>query len=268
MKDELKIIGIQAALVWENPAQNIAFFESKIKTLENEVDLIVLPEMFTTGFTMNPEKIAEEMDGLSVAWMQRIAKEKQTAICGSLVIKEPFDSVQGDKFYNRLVFVHPTGEIETYNKRHSFTLANEDKVYTSGAEKLLIEYRGWKICPLICYDLRFPVWARNTENYDLLIFMANWPIARVKAWDTLLKARAIENMSYVVGVNRTGTDFNNYEYSGNSLIIDYLGEELSNLDKNEVGFISASLSKEELKQTRNKLGFLNDRDSFKIENND
>jgi predicted amidohydrolase len=179
MKNRLKIVGIQAALVWENPEQNIAFFEEKINTLEADLDLIVLPEMCTTGFTMDPKKVAEKMDGLSVSWMQKIAKEKQTAICGSLVIST------ANKFYNRFVFVHPTGEIETYNKRHSFTLAGEDKVYTSGTKKIIIEYKGWRICPLICYDLRFPVWARNTENYDLLIYVANWPVARIKAWDTL-----------------------------------------------------------------------------------
>ena len=262
MKNELKIVGIQANLVWENPAENIAFFEKQINCLHKDVDLIVLPEMFATGFTMNPEKNAEKMDGFSVSWMQKIAKEKQTAICGSLVISD------NEKFYNRLVFVHPEGTIETYNKRHSFTLAGEDKVYSSGSKKLIIIYKGWKICPLICYDLRFPVWARNTENYDLLIFMANWPVTRIKAWDTLLKARSIENMSYVVGVNRTGKDFNNYNYSGNSLIIDYLGEELSKLELNEVGFVSAILSKDNLENTRNKLGFLNDKDTFKIENYD
>ena len=163
-----------------------------------------------------------------------------------------------------MVFVHPSGKIETYNKRHSFTLAGEHKVYTSGQEKLIITYKGWRICPLICYDLRFPVWARNTENYDLLIFMANWPITRIKAWETLLKARAIENMSYVVGVNRTGKDASNYEYSGNSLAIDYLGEELSNLAKNEVGIISAIINKENQAKVREKLGFLNDMDSFHV----
>jgi omega-amidase len=258
MKNELKIIGIQAALVWENPKQNIAFFEEKIKSLENDADLIVLPEMFTTGFTMNPEKIAEKMTGFSVSWMQKIAKEKQMAICGSLVISD------FNKFYNRFVFVHPSGEIETYNKKHSFTLAGEDKVYTSGTKKIIIEYKGWKICPLICYDLRFPVWARNIENYDLLIYIANWPVARVSAWDTLLKARAIENMSYVVGVNRTGKDANNYEYSGNSLLIDYLGKELSSLEKNELGIVTATLVKSDQDKIRKKLGFLTDKDSFKI----
>jgi omega-amidase len=258
MKNELKIIGIQADLVWENPKQNITFFEEKIAPLENDVDLIVLPEMFTTGFTMNPEKVAEKMTGFSVSWMRKIAKEKQTAICGSLVISD------FNKFYNRFVFVHPSGEIETYNKKHSFTLAGEDKVYTSGTKKIIIEYKGWKICPLICYDLRFPVWARNTENYDLLIYIANWPVARVSAWDTLLKARAIENMSYVIGVNRTGKDANNYEYSGNSLLIDYLGKELSSLEKNELGIVTATFVKSDQDKLRKKLGFLTDKDSFKI----
>ncbi|WP_299671436.1 nitrilase family protein [uncultured Polaribacter sp.] len=265
MQNELNIVGIQADLVWENPKQNSAFFEEKIKNLASKIDLIILPEMFATGFTMHPEKVAEKMDGFSVSWMQKMAFEKQTAICGSLVIKESFNSAQGDiKYYNRLVFVFPSGELKTYNKRHSFTLAGEDKVYTAGKEKLLIHYKGWKICPLICYDLRFPVWSRNTENYDLLIYMANWPVTRIKAWDTLLKARAVENMSYVVGVNRTGKDANGYEYSGNSLLVDYLGEELSNLKKNEVGIVRAILFKDKQETTRKKLGFLNDRDSFTI----
>lgn len=259
MNKKMKVIGIQAALVWEKPAQNIAFFETKINTLNTNVDLIVLPEMFTTGFTMLPEKVAENRNGFSVSWMQKIAKEKHTAICGSLVISED------GKFYNRFIFAHASGEIETYTKRHPFTLAGEEKIYTTGSKKLIINYKGWKICPLICYDLRFPVWARNIENYDLLIYIANWPTARIKVWDTLLKARAIENMSYVIGVNITGKDANNYTYPGNSLIIDYLGEELSCLNENEVGVISATLVKYNQENARKKLGFLNDKDSFKIE---
>ncbi|MCI2229879.1 amidohydrolase [Polaribacter sp. MSW13] len=259
MHNELKIVGIQADLIWENTTQNIAFFEKKINNLENKVDLIVLPEMFTSGFTMNPKNVAENMDGFSVSWMLRIAIEKQIAICGSLVISE------NKNFYNRLVFVHPSGKIETYDKRHSFTLAGENKIYTSGTEKRIVNYKGWKICPLICYDLRFPVWGRNTENYDLLIYMANWPVTRIKAWDTLLKARSIENMCYTVGVNRTGKDANDFDYSGNSLIVNYLGEQLSSLNKNEVGIITATLYKPAQEKIRKKLGFLNDKDSFKIE---
>ena len=266
MQNELNVVGIQADLVWENPTQNLAFFEDKINMLSKNTDLVVLPEMFTTGFTMNPENVAEEMNGLSISWMQKMATENAIAICGSLVIFErPFDRTKGDKkYYNRLVFVHPCGKIETYNKRHSFTLAGEDKVYTSGSDKLIVSYKGWKICPLICYDLRFPVWARNSENYDLLIFMANWPVKRIKAWDTLLKARAIENMSYVIGVNRTGKDANEYVYSGNSLVLDFLGDELSVLKNNEVGVVKSTLVKTDLDNVREKLGFLNDMDAFHI----
>lgn len=259
MQNELNVVGIQADLVWENPSKNLAFFEEKINLLPKNIDLVVLPEMFTTGFTMNPEKIAEKMEGISVSWMKKMAKKHQIAIVGSLVLEE------NNKYYNRFVFVHPSTEIETYDKRHSFSLAGEDKVYTSGNEKLIVDFKGWKICPLICYDLRFPVWARNTENYDLLLFMANWPVARIKAWKTLLKARAIENMSYVIGVNRTGKDANNYEYSGNSLIVDYLGDELSALKNNEVGVLQATLNKNHQDKIRNKLGFLKDKDSFNIE---
>ena len=259
MQNELNIVGIQADLSWENPAENRAFFEEQINSLSENTDLVVLPEMFTSGFTMNPEKVAEKMNGETISWMQKMASKKQVAITGSLVIED-------DKtYYNRLVFVHPSGNIETYDKRHSFTLAGEDKVYSSGDKILIVSYKGWRICPLICYDLRFPVWARNTENYDLLIFMANWPVTRIKAWDTLLKARAIENMSYTIGINRTGKDANNYEYSGNSLVIDYLGEELSTLLKNEVGILKATLVKSDQKKIREKLGFLNDRDFFKID---
>jgi len=260
MTDQLHVVGIQTDLFWENPTKNIAAFEEKINSLPKNTDLVVLPEMFTTGFTMNPKNIAEKIDGNTISWLQEIAVKKQLAITGSIVIQKK------NKYYNQLVFVHPTGKVETYTKRHSFTLAGEDKVYTSGSEKLIVTYKGWKICPLICYDLRFPVWTRNTENYDLLLFMANWPVKRIKAWDTLLKARSIENMCYTIGVNRTGLDANNYNYSGNSLITDYLGEEISNLPKNKVGIVSATISKKRQDTLREKLGFLNDMDSFSIYN--
>ncbi|PWG06056.1 amidohydrolase [Polaribacter aquimarinus] len=257
MQNELNVVGIQADLAWEDSEKNITFFEHQINLLKN-VDLVILPEMFTTGFTMHPEKVAEKMNGKSVSWMKKMTQKHSFAICGSLVIAE------NNNYYNRFVFVHPSGKIETYDKRHSFTLAGEDKVYNSGTHKLIVTYKGWKICPLICYDLRFPVWARNRENYDLLIYMANWPVARIKAWDTLLKARAIENMTYVIGVNRTGKDANNYEYSGNSLIVDYLGEEVSSLENNKIGIIKAILNKPQQNKIREKLGFLNDKDVFKI----
>ena len=259
MKNELHVVGIQADLVWENPSENLKYFEDKITDLPTTTDLVVLPEMFTTGFTMHPNNVAESMNGSSITWMKRLAQKFDFAITGSLVIRED------NKFYNRLVFVHPSGKINTYDKRHSFTLAGEHKVYTSGKEILTIDYKGWKIRPLICYDLRFPVWARNTENYDLLIYMANWPITRIKAWDTLLKARAIENMSYTIGINRTGFDANNYQYSGGSIIVDFLGEELSSLVENKIGTTSAILKKENQDKVREKLGFLSDKDAFNID---
>lgn len=259
MKDELFVAGIQAPLVWENPTENRVYFEEKINSLPNNLDLLVLPEMFTTGFTMKPEKVAEKMDGKTISWLQKIASEKNFAITGSLIIEE------NGNYYNRLVFVHPSGKIDFYDKKHTFTLAGEDKVYVSGKKKTIIHYQGWKICGLICYDLRFPVWARNTENYDLLIYMANWPITRIKAWDTLLKARAIENMSYAIGVNRIGVDENGYQYCGNSLIVDCLGNEISNLENNQEGIILSKIDKKEQEMTREKLGFLKDQDAFSIE---
>src|SRR5690606_26947134 len=192
MQDQLKVAIIQSDLVWENPEQNRKNFSEKIEMINGSVDLIVLPEMFTTGFTMNASLVAETMEGNTVAWMQKTASETHAAIVGSVIISE------ANKFYNRLLFVEPSGAITHYDKRHTFTLAGEDKVYASGTQKIIIDYKGWKICPLICYDLRFPVWARNTENYDALIYVGNWPKPRILAWDTLLKARAIENMSYCI----------------------------------------------------------------------
>ncbi len=258
MQNELKVVGIQMDLIWENARENRNRFHEKINRINESIDLIVLPEMFTTGFTMNPSSVAENMSDETSCWMQEIAKEKNCAITGSVIISE------NGNFYNRLFFIHPSGKIEAYNKKHSFTLAGEDKVYRSGNEKLLVDYKGWKICPLICYDLRFPVWSRNVENYDLLLYPANWPTSRISAWDTLLKARAIENMSYVVGVNRIGEDANGYQYSGNSLIVDYLGNEIATLKPNEKGIIQATLHKENQDKTRSKLGFLEDKDAFTL----
>lgn len=251
----MKIALIQIPLVWEDPKLNRAYIEQKINTLESDTDLVVLPEMFTTGFTMQPERVAETMQGETVVWMQSLAKAKNCAITGSLVI------IEGGNYYNRLLFVFPSGEIHYYNKRHLFTLAGEDKSYTKGTQKLIIEYRGWKICPLICYDLRFPVFARNVEQYDLLLYVANWPTIRIQAWDTLLKARAVENMSYTIGVNRVGKDEKDYDYSGHSQVVDFLGNYAIAPQETE-GVFYAQLDKETLLQTRAKLGFLNDQDTF------
>jgi omega-amidase len=255
----MKIALIQSSLFWENPIANRNHFEEKINCIAENIDLIILPEMFTTGFTMKPEIVAETMQGETVLWLQSLAKAKNSAITGSLVIKE------NDNFYNRLLFVFPTGEIQFYNKRHLFTLAGEEKVYTAGAEKLIIEYKGWRICPLICYDLRFPVFARNVEEYDLLIYVANWPETRIQAWDALLKARAIENMSYTVGVNRIGKDNNKFEYNGHSQVVDCIGNYiLEPVEANAVFIVE--LNKAEQILVRKKFNFLNDKDSFVLNN--
>jgi predicted amidohydrolase len=253
----MKIALFNTTLVWENPAENRTNFEQKINAITEEIDLIVLPEMFTSGFTMNSKKVAETMQGETVSLLIKLAKTKNCAITGSLVITE------NDNYYNRLLFVFPDGKIDFYDKRHLFTLASEDKFYTSGKEKLIITYKGFKICPLICYDLRFPVFARNVENYDLLLYVANWPKTRVNAWDILLKARAVENMSYVIGVNRIGNDNNNLEYVGHSQVIDFLGNYLIEPQEKEGVFI-VEIDKEKQDETRSKLAFLNDRDEFTI----
>ena len=253
----MKIALLQAPLIWENPIANRKYFEEKIISITENVDLIVLPEMFTSGFTMNPKAVAEPMQGETVLWLQVVAKAKNIAITGSLVIQE------NGNFYNRLVFVFPSGEIKTFDKKHLFTLAGEDKIYTSGTEKLIIEYKGFKICPLICYDLRFPVFSRNTEDYDVLIYVANWPKPRINAWDALLKARAIENMCYTIGVNRIGEDPNQHHYPGHSQAIDFLGNYLIEPQETEGVFI-VNLDKNALLESRQKFGFLNDRDAFKM----
>ncbi|MFC6875578.1 amidohydrolase [Flavobacterium myungsuense] len=253
----MKIALIQSSLVWENPKANRNNFEEKINAISEKVDLIVLPEMFTSGFTMNPKDVCEAMDGETVLWLKLIAKAKKSAITGSLIIKE------NNNYYNRLVFVFPSGEIQFYDKRHLFTLAGEEKVYTSGIKKLIIDYLGFKICPLICYDLRFPVFSRNTEEYDVLLYVANWPKVRINAWDALLKARAIENISYTIGVNRVGIDNNKLEYNGHSQIIDFSGNYLLEPQEND-GIYYTILHKNDLLDFREKFGFLNDRDSFTV----
>ncbi len=254
----MKIALIQTSLVWENPKQNRNNIEEKITAISETIDLIVLPEMFTSGFTMNPKNVTETMSGETISWLKSLAKKKNCAITGSLVITE------NENFYNRLVFVFPSGEIQYYDKRHLFTLAGEDKVYTSGKDKLIVEYKGFKICPLICYDLRFPVFARNVESYDVLIYVANWPKPRINAWDILLKARAIENMSYTIGVNRVGEDFNKHEYIGHSQAIDFLGNYLIEPQELEDVYIIV-LDKKSMQDAREKFGFLNDKDRFTIQ---
>ena len=256
MHDQLKIALIQSDLFWENPKKNRKHFKKQIESISKPVDMIVLPEMFSTGFTMNAKDLAETMDGKTVLWMQKMALKTNAAIVGSLVISED------GKFYNRLLFVEPSGVIQIYDKRHTFTLAGEEKIYASGSKKLIVDYKGWKICPLVCYDLRFPIWARNTENYDVLLYVANWPKPRILAWDTLLKARAIENMSYVVGVNRVGLDEAQNEYSGNSAVYDVLGNAITAIKPNREQIEVVTLEQNHINFYRNKLKFLNDKDTF------
>ena len=258
MEDKLKVAIIQSDLAWENPKQNRKNFSEKIKSIVKAVDIIVLPEMFATGFTMNAQTVAETMDGKTVSWMQKKAIKTQAAIIGSLIILE------NNKYYNRLLFVEPSGTITTYDKRHTFTLAGEDKVYSAGTKKVIIDYKGWKICPMVCYDLRFPVWARNVENYDVLMYVANWPKPRVVAWDALLKARAIENISYVVGVNRVGLDDAQNEYSGNSAVYDVLGNTITNIKPSKEQVEVVTLDKNHIQFYRNKLKFLDDKDAFTL----
>ena len=253
----MKVAILQTDLVWENPIYNRLTIESKVLSSDKKFDLLVLPEMFTSGFTMNPERVAETMQGETIQWLKSLAKQKKTAIIGSLVIQEE------NQYFNRLVFVTPKGTVQHYNKRHLFTLAGEEKVYTKGTEKVIFEYKDWKICPQVCYDLRFPVFVRNVEDYDLLVYVANWPKIRTQAWDALLKARAIENMTFVVGVNRVGKDANGHDYIGHSQVLDELGNELI-APFEENGIEVVTLSKKKLQDSRNKFNFLNDKDNFEL----
>jgi omega-amidase len=253
----MKIAIIQCPLFWENPTENRNFIKNEINAIEEPVDLIVLPEMFTSGFTMNPELVAETMTGQTFELLKELAKTKDCAITGSLAITE------NSNYYNRMVFVFPNGTVEYYDKKHLFSLAGEHNKYTAGQTKKIITFRNVKICLQICYDLRFPVFSRNQENYDLLVYSANWPKTRINAWNILLRARAIENMCFTIGVNRTGTDNNNLEYPGQSQIIDFLGNYIIEPNSTNGTFI-ASLNTDKMKKTRKILPFLNDKDSFEL----
>lgn len=258
MEEHLKIALIQTDLIWEHPKKNRAHLKEKIESISKAVDIIVLPEMFSTGFTMNAKAVAETMEGKTVEWMKKRAFKTNAAIVGSLVISED------GKYYNRLLFVEPSGKIHVYDKRHTFTLAGEDNIYSSGDKKLIIDYKGWKLCPMVCYDLRFPVWSRNTEGYDVLLYVANWPKPRIFAWDTLLKARAIENMCYCVAVNRVGLDDAQNEYCGHSAAYDVLGNEMTAFKPNKEQIEMVTLERSHIAFYRNKLKFLNDRDTFTL----
>jgi len=258
MNSELHIGLLQPNIRWHNPPFNLQYIEKQISEYPKSIDLWVLPELFSTGFTMQPHEVAEPMDGPTVGWMLQTAATYQTAIAGSIVIQEE------SNFFNRFVMVQPNGAIDFYDKKHPYTPSGEGNVYQAGTQKVCIEYKGWRICPMICYDLRFPVWARNTDDYDLLLVVANWPKARIQAWNALLQARAIENMAYAIGVNRIGTDHHQLEYPGHSAVYDALGNEALLLDSSqEVGVVS--IDKSALYHLRKKLPFLEDRDAFSLE---
>lgn len=263
----LTVTTIQSRLAWEDKAGNLRMLEEKIKAIGVPTELIVLPEMFSTGFSMNASTLAETMDGESVSWMKRVSAEKRAIIAGSLIIED-----QG-KYFNRLVWVLPNGQLGFYDKRHLFAYAGEDKHYHPGEKRLIASVKGWKINLLICYDLRFPVWARQSpqslgndgsHEYDLILYVANWPERRNHAWKTLLQARAIENQSFVVGVNRVGEDGNGIYHSGDSMVVDPMGEVLYT-KAHEEDVHTITLEKTKLEEVRSKLPFLKDADQFYIE---
>jgi len=258
MKNNLNIALVQTDTIWKNIDQNLKNLAKKLNGISDDVDIIILPELFSTGFTMKGKNLAETMDGKAVAWLKQISKIKDCLLIGSLIINE------NSNIYNRLVVSFPNGELMYYDKRHLFSFAGEDEVFSKGNTRLIFDYKGFKICPLICYDLRFPVWARNTEEIDILIYVANWPVARIQSWDTLLKARAIENLCYSIGVNRVGTDNNNLVYNGHSAVYDAIGNTLLDFEEGKEGIKFISLDKEYIIKTRNKFGFLDDMDLFEI----
>ena len=257
----LTITLIQTNLHWEDKAANLKMLEEKINSIKERTEIVVLPEMFSTGFSMKPELLAETMEGETVQWMKRIAAAKKIILTGSVIIEE------NGNYYNRLIWMLPNGQLGFYDKRHRFGYAGEDDQYTAGSKRLIASVKGWKLNLLVCYDLRFPVWARQQQDdnpeYDVLLYVANWPEKRVHAWKTLLQARAIENQCYVIGVNRAGTDGNDIYYSGESMVIDAMGEVLYTKKDGE-DIYTITLEKTALDAVRNRLPFLRDADEFQI----
>ena len=238
--------------------KNLTHFANLICGIK-ETDLILLPEMFNTAFCPDSTHLAEEMHGPTVNWMRKIAKKKKCAITGTLMIKE------NGNIYNRLVWISEKGGVSTYDKRHLFSPSKESKFISKGNERLIVKLNGWKICPLICYDLRFPVFSRNNVGYDILIYLANWPKQRIDAWDTLLKARAIENQCYTIGVNRIGEDGNSITFNGHSKVFDIYGRELLNIKENIEEVVQIGIAIDDLKIKKNHLNFLKDQDNFTIQ---
>jgi predicted amidohydrolase len=263
--ENLTVTLIQSALHWENPVANMAMFEEKIWQIKDTTDLIILPEMFTTGFTMNAKHQAEPMNLTTFKWLKQQAAQTKAVVTGSFIVKEK------EMYFNRLLWMRPDGSYEVYDKRHLFRMAEEHQTYTAGNSRIIPQLKGWRICPLICYDLRFPVWSRNsvvektTQSlaYDCLIYVANWPQARSHAWNSLLQARAIENLSYVIGVNRIGADGKNIPYSGDSVVVNPKGEQLFYAGDKEI-IQTITLDAQELLSFRQKFPAYMDADGFEI----
>ncbi|HKK10773.1 MAG TPA: amidohydrolase [Bacteroidales bacterium] len=260
---DLKVSLLQSDLYWENAEKNLEAFEKKISTLDGDTDLIVLPEMFNTGFTVKPKEVAETIKGPTFRWLQKMALTSGSVITGSFIVQDDND------FYNRLVWMQPNGFYLTYDKRHLFRMGGEHHRFSSGKTPLLVTHKGWKIRPLVCYDLRFPVWSKNVYHdgmyeYDVLIYVANWPAPRRQVWDALLTARALENQSYVLGVNCVGKDGNGVDYSGGTIIRDAKGRIIKKAQDHKVEAITASLSYQELLDFREKFKVGMDWDRFEI----
>jgi predicted amidohydrolase len=254
----MRISVIQPDLVWEHKSLNLNNLESLLLPLEGKTDIVILPEMFSTGFSMNVTSLSEPAEGETFRWMSNISRSCKFAVCGSYIVNE------AKIFFNRWIFTGPAGEYHSYDKRHTFTMGEEDKHFSRGNTRLVFNYCGVRISPFICYDLRFPVWTRNRNDTDLLIYAANWPTARRNVWNILLKARAIENQCFVAGSNRIGTDGNGITYSGDSVIIDPKGEIITMADAGLEQSITADISIEQLVEFRKKFPVLDDADSFLI----
>jgi predicted amidohydrolase len=254
---DLTVTLVQADLAWQDAAANRAHLDALLDGLPDRGDLVVLPEMFATGFTMAPETVAEPMDGPTVAWMAATARRLGRTLCGSLAIRD------GATYRNRLVWMPPAGEPATYDKRHLFRMADEHRHYAPGSARLVTEIHGWRVCPLVCYDLRFPVWSRGANAFDLQLFVANWPAARRSAWRALLPARAVENQCYAVGVNRVGLDGNGVRYAGDSLAADPLGGLVADLGEGERA-LTVRLDGAALARYREKFPAWQDADAFRL----
>jgi omega-amidase len=254
----INITLIQSSLFWEDVEMNLSHFDKLISEIK-ETDIILLPEMFNTAFCPKSNYLAETMEGKTVTWMKGMSKNKDCAIAGTLMISE------NEKVFNRLVWISKNGTIHTYDKHHLFSLIKEERYISKGKGRLIVEEEGWKVCPLICYDLRFPVFSRNDVDYDVLIYLSNWPVKRIEAWDTLLKARSIENQCYTVGVNRVGKDGNEIPFNGHSKVFDAFGKKILSATENIEEVLQIKISLDDLKLKRRQMNFLQDRDDFTLQ---